>query len=35
MNKSMIPVNEPYLGQREKELVNECLESGWIFSSGK
>jgi len=31
----MIPVNEPYLGQREKELVNECLESGWISSAGK
>ena len=31
----MIPVNEPYLGQRDKELVNECLESGWISSAGK
>ena len=35
MNKSKIPVNEPYLGQREKELVNDCLESGWISSAGK
>jgi perosamine synthetase len=35
MNESKIPVNEPYLGQREKELVNECLESGWISSAGK
>ncbi|MBT5028705.1 MAG: DegT/DnrJ/EryC1/StrS family aminotransferase [Nitrospinaceae bacterium] len=35
MNKTKIPVNEPYLGQREKELVNECLESGWISSAGK
>ena len=35
MNKPIIPVNEPYLGQREKDLVNECLESGWISSAGK
>jgi perosamine synthetase len=35
MNKVMIPVNEPYLGSREKELVNDCLETGWVSSAGK
>ncbi len=29
-----IPVNEPSIGDREKELVNECLDSGWISSEG-
>ena len=29
-----IPVNEPLIGKREKELVNECLDSGWISSEG-
>jgi len=30
----MIPVNEPvYLG-REKELLAECIESGWVSSEG-
>lgn len=29
-----IPVNTPRLGAREKELVNECLDSGWISSEG-
>jgi len=29
-----IPVNEPSIGQREKELVIECLDSGWISSEG-
>lgn len=31
----MIPVNEPLLGDREAELVLECLRSGWISSAGK
>ncbi len=31
----MIPVNEPLVGQREKEYVKECLETGWISSAGK
>lgn len=31
----MIPVNEPLIGEREREYVNECLESGWISSSGR
>ena len=29
-----IPVNEPSLGEREKELINECLDTGWISSEG-
>lgn len=29
-----IPVNEPFLGDRERELVMECLNSGWISSEG-
>lgn len=31
----MIPVNEPVLGERESEYVQECLDSGWISSAGK
>jgi perosamine synthetase len=31
----MLPVNEPVLGGREAEYVNECLRSGWISSSGR
>jgi len=30
----LIPVNSPLLGQREKELLAECIESGWISSEG-
>ena len=33
MNKP-IPVNEPLLGEREKELLVECIETGWISSEG-
>ena len=29
-----IPVNEPVIGEREKELVMECLNTGWISSEG-
>ena len=29
-----IPVNEPSIGLREKELLIECLETGWISSEG-
>ncbi len=29
-----IPVNEPSLGEREKELLIECIDSGWISSEG-
>ncbi len=30
----MIPVNQPLLNGREKELLIECIESGWISSEG-
>ena len=29
-----IPVNEPVIGERERQLVMECLNSGWISSEG-
>ena len=29
-----IPVNEPSIGDREKELINECIDTGWISSEG-
>ncbi len=29
-----IPVNEPSIGEREKELINECIDTGWISSEG-
>lgn len=29
-----IPVNEPLLGGREKELLQQCIETGWISSDG-
>lgn len=30
----MIPVNQPLLGAREKELLAECIDTGWISSDG-
>lgn len=30
----MIPVNQPLLGEREKELLLECIDSGWVSSDG-
>jgi len=30
----MIPVNEPKFGPREKELLNQCIDSGWVSSDG-
>jgi len=30
----MIPVNEPLIGEREKEYILECLKTGWISSEG-
>ena len=32
--KRFIPVNEPLIGEREKELVMQCLDTGWISSEG-
>lgn len=31
----MIPVNEPALGERELELVADCVRSGWVSSAGR
>jgi len=31
---TFIPVNDPVIGEREKELVMECLKTGWISSEG-
>lgn len=31
----MIPVNEPLIGEKELQYVNECLKTGWISSAGK
>ncbi len=30
----VIPISEPYLGEREIQLVNEALKSNWISSAG-
>lgn len=30
----LIPVNEPDIGERELELVTDCVKSGWISSAG-
>ena len=30
----MIPVNEPKFGAREKELLNQCIDTGWVSSDG-
>jgi perosamine synthetase len=34
MNKDFIPVYKPTLGGREKEYVNDCLDTTWISSKG-
>ena len=31
----MIPVNEPKIGARERDYILDCIESGWISSTGK
>jgi len=31
---NFIPVNEPLIGSKEHEYVQECLETGWISSEG-
>lgn len=35
MSEIKIPVYQPSLSGREKEYVNECLDSSWISSKGK
>jgi perosamine synthetase len=34
MKDDFIPVNQPLLDGREKELLIECIETGWISSEG-
>lgn len=34
MSQPFIPVNEPLLTSREKDLLIECIETGWISSEG-
>ena len=34
MSDAFIPVNTPVLGQRERERLIECIDSGWISSEG-
>lgn len=33
--ETMIPVYQPYFTGREKEYVNQCLDSTWISSRGE
>ncbi|MFC2153917.1 DegT/DnrJ/EryC1/StrS family aminotransferase [Candidatus Altiarchaeota archaeon] len=33
--EDFIPVAEPWIGEKEKEYVNQCLEEGWISSKGR
>src|ERR1700719_1627859 len=35
MPNSFIPISNPHLGAREKELVLDALDSGWVSSIGK
>ncbi|MDY6782675.1 MAG: DegT/DnrJ/EryC1/StrS family aminotransferase [Cyanobacteriota bacterium] len=32
--KNFIPVNEPLLNGKEKQYLNECIDTGWISSEG-
>jgi perosamine synthetase len=35
MSNSFIPISKPFIGAREKQLVLEALDSGWVSSIGK
>jgi perosamine synthetase len=35
MPDSFIPISKPFIGSREKELVLDALDSGWVSSIGK
>src|SRR6266700_4287243 len=35
MSDHFIPISKPLIGAREKELVLDALDSGWVSSSGK
>ena len=30
-----IPVNEPFFRNREREILCECIDTGWISSEGR
>ena len=35
MSDSFIPISQPTIGPREKELVLDAVDSGWVSSIGK
>ncbi|WP_213770037.1 DegT/DnrJ/EryC1/StrS family aminotransferase [Bradyrhizobium sp. dw_78] len=35
MSDNFIPISKPFIGSREKELVLDALDSGWVSSIGK
>src|SRR6266851_2208654 len=35
MSNSFIPISKPLIGARERELVLDALDSGWVSSIGK
>src|SRR3984885_8491135 len=35
MSDSFLPISKPFIGAREKELVLDALNSGWVSSIGK
>jgi perosamine synthetase len=35
MSDNFIPISRPFIGEREKELVLDALDSGWVSSIGK
>ena len=35
MSDSFLPISKPFIGTREKELVLDALDSGWVSSIGK
>ena len=35
MSQHFIPISKPFIGAREKELVLDALDSGWVSSIGK
>ena len=32
--REFIPISQPYIGEKEKEYVLDCVDSGWISSAG-
>src|SRR2546423_8866478 len=35
MSDGFIPISKPFIGARERELVLDALDSGWVSSIGK